>query len=96
MDRVTTKPLSAQLIHTVTDQECARHNDSCFQRADIQESMLFGIVNQNYSMTITFYVAYSTWDGRFLYVDEVTGDQTHLESGLKVLARIAIAVGCSR
>ena len=46
----------------------------------------------------TFYIAYSTWDGRMLYVDELLDVEAAGDSLLlyRVLAKIAIQTGCAR
>jgi len=44
----------------------------------------------------TFYIAYSTWDGRMMYVDQI---QTEADGSLLlylVVARIATKIGCAR
>jgi GNAT superfamily N-acetyltransferase len=43
---------------------------------------------------ISFNIAYSTWDGRCLFVDRLPSDNEKLL--LQVLAKIAIRLGCSR
>lgn len=57
--------------------------------------LLYGIVQEETQWSMTFYVSYSTWDGRFLYVDEVTGEG-NVAAGLSLLAGIAVDLQCSR
>ena len=52
---------------------------------------------------VTFYMAYSTWEGRMLYVDHLSidsindGDKVQIELLiLQALARIAVKLNCSR
>lgn len=44
----------------------------------------------------TFYIAYSTWDGRMLYVDYMSDTNGCSTLQYRVLAKIAIRIGCTR
>ena len=45
---------------------------------------------------ISFYLGYSTWDGRCLFVDQIVQDEKIEKLLLQVLAKIAIRLDCSR
>lgn len=44
----------------------------------------------------SFYVAYSSWNGRILYVDRMDCDDNTEEVLLRILAKIAIDLDCAR
>ena len=44
----------------------------------------------------TFYIAYSTWDGRMLYVDQIDTEANGSLLLYRVMAKIARGIGCSR
>jgi len=44
----------------------------------------------------TFYIAYSTWDGRMLYVDRINTESEGSLLLYRVMAKIAIETGCGR
>ena len=44
----------------------------------------------------TFYIAYSTWDGRILYVDEINREADGSQFLHQILAKIATRIGCAR
>lgn len=75
-------------------------------KASVDRNLLFGLVvtpsshsDEGTAVLTTFYVAYSTWDGRMLYLD-----QLGLEDGTDdlalvlrlVLSRLAVELGCQR
>lgn len=43
---------------------------------------------------ISFYIGYSTWDGRVLFVDELPDSNT--KTFLQILSKISIRLGCTR
>jgi hypothetical protein len=46
---------------------------------------------------VTFYIAYSTWEGKFLYVDHLARHDSSVEVlSLETLARIAVSLNCAR
>jgi hypothetical protein len=98
----STTTIQPDLIHEVIDRQCARlDNGHRWIAPEDLGPLLYGIV-QGTQYRITFYVSYSTWDGRFLYVDNVMMTDRNddgmgtVEAGLKLLARIALDLGCSR
>jgi hypothetical protein len=71
----TSTTIQPDLIHEVIDRQCARLGKGSYRRVAPEDlgPLLYGIV-QGTQCRITFYVSYSTWDGRFLYVDHVMTD----------------------
>jgi hypothetical protein len=67
-------------------------------------SLLFGILASDAdgsslrTILTTFYLAYSTWDGRVLYIDQCGFDEPVEQSLLiyRTLAHVAVKLGCSR
>jgi hypothetical protein len=92
----TIQPLTKELIEGSIDRQCARLGNGSYQRIQLELGpLLYGIVQKETQWSMTFYVSYSTWDGRFLYVDEVTGEG-NVAAGLRLLANIAVDLQCSR
>jgi hypothetical protein len=94
----TIQPLSNELIEGSIDRQCARFGGGGGGYQRIQQELgpqLYGIVQKETQWSMTFYMSYSTWDGRFLYVDEVTGEE-NVATGLQLLANIAVDLQCSR
>lgn len=92
--------LNKELIDKSIDCQCARLGNGFRRIQDNLGPLLYGVVvldsDKQPLSIITFYVSYSTWDGRFLYVDDTTGNGHFVLAGLKLLARIAVNLGCSR
>ena len=44
----------------------------------------------------TFYIAYSTWDGRMLYVDQINSEAAGSLLLYQIMAKIAKEIGCAR
>ncbi|KAL3928781.1 MAG: hypothetical protein SGBAC_012496 [Bacillariaceae sp.] len=56
-------------------------------------------VNSKTFVKITFYIAYSTWDGRCLHVDQLPPREKNTVKGvllLQILGKVAIKLGCRR
>lgn len=101
--------LTEHRIHKAIDSVCER--SPLFRRWDpppgctIEETnLLYGIqrTGNNDSIVVTFYLAYSTWDGRILYVDrqhhgvsENPSDDVNSEV-YPCLAAIAMELRCNR
>lgn len=102
--------LTRELILEVVDRVCDRFNEENrkwkLARLDQNEleDFLYGFVVNNSeskdetSFLTTFYFAYSTWNGRVLYVDErYRGSDDELKLHLRrALACIAIPLKCNR
>lgn len=97
-------PITVEAIHNAIDEAC-RSRGKKWERApdavaqDEAVAPLFRIVSSNNTADAeaTFYIAYSTWDGRFLYLDNIksSSEATTLQV-YQILAEIAIKLHCSR
>jgi hypothetical protein len=78
------------------------------QGEDSRPSLLYRIVRTNCEVTsniakttnsmVTFYIAYSTWDGRILYIDHIGSDNNNAVNLVvyQTLAEIATSLHCRR
>ena len=73
--------------------------------ADVRTPFYFGIQAVCYDSVhneeklvgfCTFYIAYSTWDGRILYIDKINTEKDRSPSLYQVVAKIATDLRCSR
>jgi len=93
--------LSDPSIESESDEESGDMEFS----ADLRTPFYFGIQalssepNQPGEKLVgfcTFYIAYSTWDGRMLYVDRINTESEGSLLLYRVMAKIAIETGCGR
>ena len=59
------------------------------------------IDNENVALNVlvgfcTFYIAYSTWDGRFLYADQIQPESDGSLKLYRFMAQVSQAIGCTR
>jgi hypothetical protein len=56
-----------------------------------------GDPNSSIRGAVTFYIAYSTWEGKFLYVDHLARNDSSTEVlALETMAKIAVSLNCAR
>lgn len=95
-------PISSDDVRQVIQGVCCDTPDLDLRPLDGSKvpNELFGFVLQQTETQVTFYLAYSTWDGRVLFVDEqgsVDCDDTHLIRLVRrTLCRVAVALCCAR
>lgn len=102
---LNTKGLS---VHRVTDWETTMKdfasNFNVPHYLETKTSWHFGLEIKN-SVTnkvvglVTFYIAFSSWDGRILYMDKMTCENMDDETEqllLRILAQTAVDLGCVR
>ena len=100
-------PLTQGAVLTAVDGACRelQHQKWKLRRATTQdlgrvdETLLYGAVasDEETYVLATFYFAYSTWDGRFLYLDRLKCDDYRLVALFHcVLANIAVRLHCTR
>ncbi len=68
--------------------------------AEVRTPFYFGIQALNGKGTLigfcTFYIAYSTWDGRMLYADQIQPESDGSLLLYHIMAKISTEIGCSR
>lgn len=109
--RTTTQCLRDSLSSSRSSSDSAERNDSDEESRDVVVSVdfrtpfYFGIkamTSGRYQSEeklvgfCTFYIAYSTWDGRMLYVDQINTETDGSILFYRVMAKIATEIGCAR
>lgn len=108
---MSNSPLNFSLIEAGVVDACARSRSVddvvTFRSTISNESSPFGFdgrIGDRVVLSCTFFLAYSTWDGRFMYLDDL---MTNLDDDCKdesmllslavtFLAKISVTLGCSR
>ena len=96
----TETPSDWSAVRSLYDPANTVETGSILSEPDVRTPFFFGVHALSGDNTLvgfcTFYIAYSTWDGRFLYADQI---QPESEGGLllyRFMAQVAHAIGCTR
>lgn len=95
--RRTETPSDWSAVRSLSDP--AVENESMLPEPDVRTPFFFGIHALSGDTVVgfcTFYIAYSTWDGRFLYADQIRPESDKSLKLYRFMAQVAQAIGCTR
>lgn len=95
--RRTETPSDWSAVRSLSDP--AVENESMLPEPDVRTPFFFGIHALSGDTVVgfcTFYIAYSTWDGRFLYADQIQPESDGSLKLYRFMAQVSQAIGCTR
>ena len=97
--RRTETPSDWSAVRSLSDPTRVVENGSILSEPDVRTPFFFGIHALSGDTVVgfcTFYIAYSTWDGRFLYADQIQPESDGSLRLYRFMAQVAQAIGCTR